>query len=102
VIEDVNATQKRLTLVVVVVIPRASHVVSENIQVALDTDDLMFHNTYSTPSFVVGGIAQTNFIDRGEGQVSGIGSGSQSHPLSFEEFLTASIVMEPREDEFLL
>jgi hypothetical protein len=100
VVEDVNATQTRLTLVVVVPTPRTFPVVSESIQVPLDTDDLMFNDTCGTSNFVVGEIAQTSFIERWEGQVSGIRSGSQSRLLSFEEFLTASNVMELREDGF--
>jgi hypothetical protein len=62
-VEDVNATQKRLVLIVVVPTPRASLVVSENIQVALGIVDLMFYDTCGTPSTMVGGISQISFID---------------------------------------
>jgi hypothetical protein len=85
---------KTIGLVVVVAIPRAFLIVSKNIQVVLDIDDLIFYNTHETLSFVVGGIVLTSFIDRWEAQLSGIRSGSQSCPLSFGVFLTSSTMME--------
>jgi hypothetical protein len=100
VVDNVNATQSRLASVVVVATPRTSLVVSESIQAPLDTDGLMFNDTCGTLSFVVGEIAQTTFIERWEGQVSGTRSESQSCPLSFGEFLTASNVLGPRKDGF--
>ena len=91
-VEDVNATQKGLTLVVIVPTPRAFPIINKSIQAPLDIDDLMFNNTCGTSSCVVGEIAQTSFIEIWEGQVSGIRNGSQSCPLSIEEFLTTSNV----------
>ena len=79
-----NATQRRLALVVVVATPRTSLIISESIQAPLDTNDLMFNDTCRILNFVVGEIAQTSFVERWEGQVSGTRSGSQSCPYLLE------------------
>ena len=95
-----NGTQRRLASVVVVVTPKTSLVVTENIQAPLDIDGLMFNDICGTLNSVVGEIAQISFINRLEGQASGTKSGSQSCPLSFGEYFIASNMMEPKEDGF--
>ena len=97
---DVNATQNRLALIVVVSILRVSSTTSENIPITLDNDDPLFQNTCGTPTSELKRSVLQDFTDRWDGNVDGIGRGSQSLPLSFGEFLIASTVMEIREDGF--
>jgi hypothetical protein len=80
--------------------PRASPTASENIPTTLDSDDPLFQSTCGTPTFELEKSALQDFTDWWDGNVDGIGSGSQSLPLSFGEFLTGSSVMEVREDGF--
>jgi hypothetical protein len=97
---DVNATRNRLAPIVVVSTPRASLTASENIPATVGSDDPLFQSTCGTPTSTLGRSAMQDSIDRWDGNVDGIGSGSQSLPLSFGEFLTTSTVMEVREDGF--
>jgi hypothetical protein len=53
-----------------------------------------------TPTSALDRSTVQDSIDRWDGNIDGIGSESQSLPLSFGEFLIASTVMEVREDGF--
>jgi hypothetical protein len=99
---DVDATQNRLASIVVVSIPRVSSTTSENIPTTLYSDDPLFQNTCRSPTSELKRSVLQDFTNRWDGNIDGIGSGSQSLPLSFGEFLIASTVMEVREDGFLL
>jgi hypothetical protein len=97
---DVNATRNQLASIVVLSTPRASPIASENIPATVDSDDPLFQSTYGTPTSALERSAVQDCIDRWDENVDGIGSGSQSLPLSFGEFFTTSTVMEVREDGF--
>jgi hypothetical protein len=97
---DVNATRNRLASIVVVSTPRASPTASENIPATVGNDDPLFQSTCGTPTSALERSVVQDSTDRWDGNVDGIGSGSQSLPLSFGEFLTASTIMEVREDGF--
>jgi hypothetical protein len=97
---DVNATRNRLASIVVVSTPRASPTASENIPATVGNDDPLFQSTCGTPTSALERSVVQDSTDRWDGNVDGIGSGSQSLPLSFGKFLTASTIMEVREDGF--
>jgi hypothetical protein len=97
---NVNATQNRLASIVVVFIPRAFLTASKNIPTTLDSDDPLFQNMCETPTFKLERSALQDFTNRQDGNTDGIGSKSQSLPLSFGKFLTTSTVMEVKEDGF--
>jgi hypothetical protein len=97
---DMNATPNRLASIVVISIPRASPTASENIPAMVSTDDPLFQSTCGTPTSALERSVVQDSTDRWDGNVDGIRSGSQSLPFSFGEFLTASTVMEVREDGF--
>jgi hypothetical protein len=97
---DVNATRNRLASIVVVSTPRASLTTNVNILATVGSDDPLFQSTCGTPTSMLERSAAQDSTDRWDGNVDGIGSGSQFLPLSFGEFLTASTIMEVREDGF--
>jgi hypothetical protein len=99
-VADVDATRNPLASIVVVSIPRASPTTSENIPTTVGSDDPLFQSTCGTPTSALERSAVLDSTDRWDGTVDGMGSGSQSLPLSFGEFLTTSTVMEVREDGF--
>jgi hypothetical protein len=81
-------------------VPRTSPIVIENIPTILDNDDLLFYDTYGTPTFELEGSVLWDYTDRLDGNADGTSNGSQSLSLSFGEFLIVSKVMEIREDGF--